>query len=124
MSNSSDTTSNSAKRISFWTFIKSGPISSVSLIPTFAAILLVVIWIVLKGRFFPLVPQLYNYTILSIAGLLIGSVGIIYIYRKEMPGPVSSVTVKGGCAVVSGLILVLFFWILSIAGFIFALSNP
>lgn len=122
MSKSSDRTSKPAKYTNIWAFIKNGQISSVSLLPTLAAILLVVVWTVLKECLFPAVPQFYNYAILSIAGILIGSVGIIYIYRKEMPGPVSSVTVKGGCAVISGLILVLFFWILSIVGFIFALS--
>jgi hypothetical protein len=123
MSNFSEQTSNSKKRASFWTFIKSGHINSVSLIPTFAAILLVITWIVLKAQVFPSVPQFYNYALLSVAGMIMGLVGIIYIYRREMPGPVSSVTVKGGCAVVSGVLLLLFFWILSIALFVFALSN-
>jgi hypothetical protein len=105
----------------FWQFIKNGPINTVSLIPPLIACLLIAVWGLAKEWLFPVMPQLYNYAILSIATILAGSVGLIYIYRKEMPGPVSSSTVKGGWAVVTGFVLLLFFWSLGIAAFVFSL---
>lgn len=121
MSKSTEPISKSTKGADFWKFIKREPINTVSLVPPLIACLLVVMWIVAKEKFFPTVPQFYNYAIIFIAAMLIGSVGLIYIYRKEMPGPVSSVTIRGGCAVATGYALLLFFWILGILGFIFAL---
>jgi len=105
----------------FLDFVKTGPINTVSLIPTLTACLLVVIWVALKEKFFSAVPQIYNYAILYLASILIGSAGLIYIYRKEMPGPVSSITIRGRWATITGIVLVLFFWGLGIAGFVFAL---
>lgn len=105
----------------FWEFIKHGPINTVSLFPPLIAFLLVIAWILAKENFFSTIPQLYNYAIVAIAAILMGSVGLIYIYRKEMPGPVSSVTIKGGCAVASGYALLIFFWTLGVLGFIYAL---
>jgi hypothetical protein len=121
MSKPAEPASKSTKGVDFWKFFKRGPINTVSLVPPLIACLLVVTWIVAKEKFFPTVPQFYNYAIIFIAVILTGSVGLIYIYRKEMPGPVSSVTIRGGCAVATGYLLLIFFWILGILGFIFAL---
>lgn len=111
------------KNSGFWTFIKSAPINTISLIPPLIACLIVVVWIVTKEKLFPAIPQIFNYLIMSIALLIVGSVGIIYIYRREIPGPVSSVTIKGRFAVVVGYVTLLFFWGLGIAGIVFALAR-
>jgi len=103
----------------FWDFIKYGSINTVTLIPPLTAMLIVVAWGIIKENFFRSSPQIYNSIVIGLAAMLIGLDGVIYIYRKEMPGPVSSVTVKGGCAIVSGYILLLFFWILGILGIVF-----
>jgi hypothetical protein len=113
----------STKGANLWAFLKSGPISTLSLIPPLIACLLVITWAITKQKFFPSAPQIYNYAVLSVALVLVGFVGIIYIYRKEMPGPVPSVTIKGKLAVATGFALPLFFWILGIAGFVFALME-
>jgi hypothetical protein len=121
MSRPTNKISNPTKFGRFWLYIKNGPIQVVSLIPMAIAALLIVLWIVIKEKFFLSAPQSYNYVVLSVAAISMGFVGLIYIYRKEMPGPVYSTTVKGGCAVISGLALILFFWVLGIAEFVFAL---
>jgi hypothetical protein len=104
----------------FWDFIRTGPINTVSFIPLLLAIALVLIWIGLKNALL-IIPQIYNYFILCTASMLLGSTGLIYIYRREMPGPVSSVTIKGSCAVIIGLIFLIFFWFLGLAGFVLAI---
>lgn len=123
MSKSTDQNSKPTKRTDFWAFVKNGSIRTVSVIPPLVACLLGIIWVITKEKFFPAVPEIYNYAVLSVALILTGFVGIIYIYRREMPGPVSSVTIKGGCAVVAGIALVLFFWLLGIVGLVFALNE-
>lgn len=107
-------------KIKFWRFIKTGPINIVSLVPILIAVLLVVAWGIGKDMFFTNIPRIYNYIVLFIASILMGSVGLIYVYRKEMPGSTSGSTVKGGCAVISGIILLVFFWFLGIAGLVFS----
>lgn len=103
------------------TFIKDRPINTVSFIPPLTAAFLVVTWAIIKDRFLPDSPQIYNYIVLSTASIIIGSVGLVYVYRKEMPGPISSTTIKGGVAIATGIALLLFFCGLGVLGLILAI---
>lgn len=123
MSNDLDPRKNNTTRFDFWLFIKNGSISTLSLFPPITGGLLVFIWAIAKSQYFPAIPQIYNYIIVSVASIIVGTLGLIYVYRKEMPGPVSSVTIKGGFAVVVGYITLFFFWSMGIAGIIFALTE-
>jgi hypothetical protein len=107
---------------SFWNFIKTGSINTVSFVPLLLAIALVLLWVGVKNAL-GIKPEIFNYAILFIASMLLGSTGLIYIYRKEMPGPVSSVTIRGGCAVFAGYLMLVFFWALGIAGIAFAIME-
>ncbi len=49
-----------------------------------------------------------SYTGIGIASLISSCSGIAEIYRREMPGPVGGI-VKGKSAVVSGIVMILFF---------------
>jgi hypothetical protein len=121
MSNSDKKIQSLSKRSGRLIFIKKGPILIVSLIPPLIVVILVLIWILMKGKFFQTLPEIYTDFFLLIMSLILGSVGVIYIYRKEMPGPVPSATIRGTWAVITGCILLLFFWLLGILGFISAL---
>lgn len=101
---------NSNKVSRFMQFLKYGSISTLSFIAPLLAFLIVAIYVVVKLNFLPALPKILNDLILLIAALLMGSVGLIYIYRKEMPGLTSSTTIKGKLAVISGLLLIVFFW--------------
>jgi hypothetical protein len=94
----------------FFHFLKYGSISTLALIPTLMAGIIVAIFVVIKANFSPALPKILNAVVIFLASLLIGSVGAIYIYRKEMPGPISSTTVKGAFAIFSGWLLIIFFW--------------
>jgi len=102
-------------------FIEERPISTISLIPPLIAGFLVVIWGVVKNRFLPEFPQVYSFIVLSTASIIISLVGLVYLYRKEMPGPTSSTTIKGGVAILSGIVLFLFFCGLGLVGILFAI---
>jgi hypothetical protein len=110
-----------ARTTKFWVFIKSGPIVIVSFIPPLISFILIFIWGFIRERYIPTTPQTYNYICLAISAIVTSFVGLVYIFRKEMPGPVSSITIRGGCAVATGLVLVLFFWILGIAIVVYTL---
>lgn len=102
-------------------FIEERPIGTISFVPPLIAGCFVVIWGVIKNRLLPESPQVYNFVVLSIASIVISLVGLVYLYRKEMPGPISGTTIKGGVAIISGIVLFLFFCGLGIAGILFAL---
>jgi hypothetical protein len=109
------------KESAFWAFFMKSPIDIVSGIPLVVAIVLVVSWGLIKEQFLPDVPQMYNFFVIAFASIIMGCIGIIYIVRKEMPGPVAGKTIKGNCAVISGLILAAFFGILGSIVFILTL---
>ena len=89
-------------------FFKNSSVRVLSAIPVILAILLLSIWVVLRSSLIKEIPSSYNYIVLSIASLLTGVTGIVYIYKKEMPGFTSSTTIKGEWAILSGVITVIF----------------
>lgn len=103
-------------------FLKNGSVRAVSSVPILLAIFLLAIWVLLRRTLLIEVQTIYNYLILSIACFLVGATGIVYIYKREMPGYTSSTTIKGVWAVISGLIIIIFPWALGILIMVFALT--
>lgn len=105
----------------FLSFLMTGPINTVSLIPVLFGVLILIFWVIVKKQIYPTSPPIYNYFVLMVFSIIIGFVGIIYILRKEMPGPLSSIVIRGKLAVIVGILLVMFFWILGVFSFVSAL---
>jgi hypothetical protein len=105
----------------FLKYMITGPIILVSIIPSTFGFLTLFFLGWCKEQFFPTLPRSYNFLILMIFFVIVGSTGIFYIVRKEMPGPLSSMVIRGKPAIIGGISLVLFFWGLGIFLFVSAL---
>lgn len=91
-------------------FINKRSVRVVTGIPIVVAVFLVSGWVIAVQNNFVDSGTAWSSTILFISTFFIGLTGFVYIYKKEMPGLISSQTIKGGWAVFSGILLVVFFW--------------
>jgi uncharacterized membrane protein YozB (DUF420 family) len=103
-------------RILFFQFMENKSVRTISAIPMSAAIILVAGWIIISQNNSIKTNPIWNTTILFAAFFLLGTIGVVYIYKKEMPGLISSETIKGGWAIISGILLIVFFWGIAILG--------
>ena len=90
-------------------FIKFGPINLVAFIISALGISWVVSWILIRNLMAIKLPDLFESVMVSIGSVAFGAIGLVYIYRKEMPGLTASTTIKGWFAVIVGVLLLLFF---------------
>jgi len=98
------------KKKLFASFVEKNSIQNISGIPLLIALIIVMGWVILKQINLVVKDTIWDAIILSIAAFSIGFTGILYIYKKEMPGIIASQTIKGWWAVFSGILLVVFFW--------------
>jgi hypothetical protein len=90
-------------------FIKFGPINLVAFTFSVLGICWVVSWILIRNLLAIKLPDIFESVIVSIGSVAFGAIGLVYIYRREMPGPTASTTIKGWFAVIVGVLLLLFF---------------
>ena len=103
-------------------FVRTGSIHIVSFVPTLIGLFFIVGWFLIRVDLMKTAPQFLNYLALAIWGLLTGCSGLVYISRKEMPGPVGS-TLKGLYPRIIGFLLLGFFWSISLGLIILALRE-
>lgn len=103
-------------RILFFQFMENKSVRTISAIPMTAAIFLVAGWVIISQNNSIKANPILNMTILFSAFFLLGTIGVVYIYKKEMPGLTSSETIKGSWAIISGILLIVFFWGIAILG--------
>lgn len=104
-------------------FLENNSIKTISGIPILIASLVLIGWVILKQSGFVADGKTLDAIILFAAIFLIGFTGVLYIYKKEMPGVISSQTIKGWWAVFSGILLITFFWGVAIISLILSIME-
>ncbi|MBN8580622.1 MAG: hypothetical protein J0L96_08115 [Anaerolineae bacterium] len=99
-------------------YIDSKSASNLVTILMILAIILMAGWVIIDP-INPLQDPIWSALVLFIVSFLIGMIGIVYIYKKEMPGVVSSQTIRGRWAIFSGILLIVVFWGVGFLGLYF-----
>ena len=91
-----------------------------------STILMVLVGILMAGWVIidpvnPLQDPVWDAVVLFVISFLIGMIGIVYVYKKEMPGLVSSQTIRGAWAIFSGILLIVVFWGVGFLGLYFSI---